>query len=131
NLTEMQLEYDLKNFAAGTGTEVNTSDTNLIITGLQAETEYALYYRKVCAPFDTADVDTLFFTSLVSCPEPYNISLVEATFDSVAITWDYYGPGSSFIVEFDSAGFVQGTGDLNFTSTNSFSVVGLDRKSVV
>lgn len=70
------VEYGLQGFALGTGTKVSTTSGNytLDISPIQPDTNYDIYVRAVCYGNDPSAYVKYQYTSLGSCPKPYNLS---------------------------------------------------------
>ncbi len=61
------------------------------------------------------------------CAQPSSINTSNATLTSIDISWVAGASGSSFEIEYDTAGFVQGTGNMVVPTSNPFTIGGLNQ----
>jgi len=93
------VEYGIQGFALGTGTKVSTMTTGnntLDISPIQPDTNYDIYVRAVCYGNDPSAYVKYQYTSISSCPKPYNLSSYNITGscnagsgESRAFSWSY------------------------------------------
>ena len=71
-------------------------------------------------------LDDISFSESPTCIEPVNMSISNVTTTTLDLGWANHGSATQFIVEYDTAGFVLGTGTNNtLTSNNPYSVTAL------
>jgi len=77
-----------------------------------------------------AYIDHLVIDLIPSCPKPTQIHAVSATVNSIELGWTENGPATSWTIEYGPAGFTQGTGDIEYASSNPFTITNLSASSV-
>lgn len=120
------IEYDTLGFTLGTGNThlASTNPTN--ITGLTAVSTYDFYLRSVCTAGDSSIwIGPLTVTTKAECPAPTTISDFLLARDSNNITWDADPADSLYFVEWDSTGFVLGTGNMITQADDTIAITGL------
>lgn len=66
NAASYTIEYGISGFALGSGTTVSESDTDVELTGLQANTTYDFYIQTICSSSNTSAYSSVYsFTTLV------------------------------------------------------------------
>jgi hypothetical protein len=64
-----------------------------------------------------------------TCPQPTSLALLTADLTSATIQWTAGGSETQWQIEYGPAGFVLGTGTLLTTSSNPFTIIGLNQNS--
>lgn len=97
--TEWVIEYTaVVNDTTVTNT-INVTENPYTLTGLLAETPYAVKVQAYCSTTDQSDwSNTVRFTTLVACPAPTNLAVDEEsiTTESATVAWE--GTSDSYIV---------------------------------
>lgn len=75
--------------------------------------------------FDDIAIDDVTFEEQPNCPGPNNLTAAAITVSSAELGWTENGAALSWQVEYDSVGFVQGTGTSAVTGTNPHLLSGL------
>ncbi len=107
-----EFEYGERGFALGSGSVVQTSQTDYLVDGLNPLTNYEIFLRSNCgsegfSSYVSAQFQTLETVDL--CNTPTNLALVTVTASSIGITWDENNE-TAWEVEYGPTGFVIGTG---------------------
>ncbi len=128
--TDWEIEYGLAGFTQGTGIIEQIAINPYILSGLNSSTNYDVYLRANCG-INPGDDDSLWvgpinFTTLVSCPAPTNLSSTNITLNSVDLSWIAGSTETAWEIEYGSSGFTQGTGTVVQTTTNPFTLTGLN-----
>ncbi|MFN5417329.1 MAG: T9SS type A sorting domain-containing protein [Flavobacteriia bacterium] len=61
----------------------------------------------------------------ITCPKPTNLSFSNATDNAATLSWTAGGSETAWLIEYDTAGFVLGTGNTVVANSNPFSLSGL------
>ncbi|MBL4705855.1 MAG: hypothetical protein JKY54_15115, partial [Flavobacteriales bacterium] len=124
--TSWQIEWDVAGFTQGTGTFVTTGTNPHNLTGLTENTNYSYYLRTICGVSDSSIIKGPYnFTTLASCPFPSALTAVIVTPTSVDLGWTENGVANAWEIEWDVAGFTQGTGTVTLTGANPHNLSGL------
>jgi hypothetical protein len=75
--------------------------------------------------YDDVAIDDVTFVEAPACPDPTMLSAANITTASADLGWTENGTATSWEVEYDSTGFVQGTGNTVVTGTNPHALTGL------
>ena len=122
---QWKIEWDTTNFVQGNGKIVVTSDNPFTLNGLTPETTYDFYVKAYCA-FDSTNWSSVFtFTTLPTCPAPNNLSVSNKTMVSADLSWVPVLNDTLWQIEWDTAGFTQGNGNLVVTTNNPYTLNGL------
>ena len=73
--------------------------------------------------------DDLYYKEKPTCLEPINIDFFTVSDTNVILTWENYGTGSSFEVEYGPVGFSIGSGSIATTNENTITIEGLNVES--
>ena len=70
---------------------VPADENPFLLTGLTPETRYTVNVQALCSGNDSSDVSTssVTFTTLVSCPKPTNLTVVDTTVTSTSATFTW------------------------------------------
>ena len=74
-------------------------------------------------------LDDISFKEAPSCPTPIQFAANSITANSASVTWVEQGSATQWEIEYDSTGFVQGTGTIAVTTTNPHSLTGLTQNT--
>ena len=66
-----------------------------------------------------------FVAPVISCSKPGNLRLANISNSSVDVMWDEMGTASQWIIEYDTAGFALGTGNILLVSNESYALQNL------
>lgn len=121
----------------GTATHPGVTTNPFNITGLTPSTIYKVYVRSNCNGSTSAWVGFVFLattSSASTCDTPVNISATNIASTSADLGWSNgtAGTPSSWIIEYGTTGFAQGTGagtEVTATS-NPFNLTGLNENTV-
>ena len=72
-----------------------------------------------------AQLDDISVNHLSSCPTPLNVEVVTAASTSATLTWDNDSTVTSWTVYYGAPGFSIDTAQTDITSTNSYTITGL------
>lgn len=111
--TSFNVEYGLTGFIPGSGTIITTGSLTTTLAGLNALTGYDVYIT----PLDGACTSTsgpFSFTTLPICPEPINPNVTGLTTTTATLNWTPVGLETKWDVEWDTDGFLLGTGNQDF-----------------
>jgi len=125
--TSWEIEYGVVGFELGTGTVTQTSQRQLLISGLTSNTQYEIHLRSNCGSDGFSDYIVLDFITLsgnLNCNTPSNLSLIGVTSNFINIAWSENGE-TAWQIEFGLSGFELGTGTVLSTSQNFFDITGL------
>jgi len=105
--TEWNVEYGAAGFAQGAGTTVNISNTaSTNVTGLTPGTDYEFYVQAICGAGDSAVwVGPFSFTTVISCPEPTNLSAINISTQHANLLFQAGGSELNWNIEWGNAGF--------------------------
>jgi Fibronectin type III domain/Secretion system C-terminal sorting domain len=70
--------------------------------------------------------DDLEYKNRPTCLEPINVDFLSVSDTNVMMSWENFGSGTAFDVEYGTEGFTQGTGTIVSTTTNDIAISGLD-----
>ena len=110
--------------------EINNSPTWI---NLNPDTDYTFFVRRWCDNIDQSDAIFMNFTTPVSCPAPWNLTLVELTATSATLTWEPGGDETEWkLVRTTDGGTIEGITDNTYTIqgltpnvVNSWAVVAV------
>jgi len=125
--TAWEIEYGETGFALGTGTVIQTSQTDFFIDGLMAATGYEIYLRTNCGSDGFSNHISIQFTTSeasVSCNAPSDVFLAGLGSDFIEIGWTE-NDETAWEIEYGETGFVLGTGTVLQTSQSNFTIQGL------
>ena len=74
-------------------------------------------------------IDDVNVEAIPTCPSPTTLTVSNITTTSADLDWTENGTATSWEVEYDSTGFVQGTGTTVVTGTNPHALTGLTANS--
>ncbi len=118
------VEYGPSGFTPGTGTTVETANSDISLNNLSPDTAYDVYVRVKCGTTLGDYSSVLQFTTFPICrvPESFRLDGVSSTWITVEWT-DYWG--SFWEVEYGAPGFPLGTGTVLQTDQMGYFVNGL------
>lgn len=70
-------------------------------------------------------IDDIVVNLIPSCYKPIDVHVTTVTHSSVSIAWTERNVATNWVIEYGEAGFVPGTGLLEFTSSNPCTIIGL------
>jgi hypothetical protein len=120
------IEYDSIGFTKGTGNVISGTDDTVSLTGLAVDAVYEVYARSICSLGDSSIwIGPYSFRTLKTCPQVDSIYAFAVNYDSANIAWQNGFYDSSWIIEWDTIGFTQGTGNLISGTNDTVSLLGL------
>ena len=104
----------------------NINVTNYSLTGLNSSTNYDYYVQAICSNGDLGYWTGPYnFTTLVTCPQPYNLAANNITSNSADLSWTPDGSETSWNIEYGLTGFNQGSGLVLNSTSPSLTLNGL------
>lgn len=119
------IEYDTAGFTLGTGMSISSGNDTVLIGGLFPDSAYEFYVRSICTVGDSSIwIGPLKVTTLISCPAPsFAIANLSNNSADVVISSGYYD--SAYILEYDTTGFLLGTGIVVNSVNDTINISGL------
>lgn len=113
-ITTWEIEIDTTGFTpTGIATYAGVTANPFTATGLLNETSYEWYVRADCGGGTySAWVGPGSFTTLVECPSPTSPTTLNITATTADLDWTDGWAETEWIVEWDTTGFIQGTGTM-------------------
>ncbi|MBP7077440.1 MAG: fibronectin type III domain-containing protein [Bacteroidales bacterium] len=113
----------------GTLVEGITS-TSYLLTGLDPVTAYQVYVQADCGAGDLSYWSSpASFTTLVACPAVADLTLEDATYESLTLLIEPSGTETSWDVVYGLHGFVVGEGTYITVNENPFTITGLSAET--
>ncbi len=122
-----EFEYGATGFSLGTGTIVQTSQTEFLIDGLDPVTSYEIFLRSNCGSDGFSDYISAQFITLENielCSTPTNLELVSVSATTAELTWDENNE-TEWEIEYGPQGFVPGTGTTIPTTESNYEIQNL------
>lgn len=96
-------------------------------TGLSNGDKYVAFRHGLNGTFDYIFMDDFTYEAQPSCPQPNSTSLAASnlTSSTADLSWVEVGTATSWQIQYDTAGFTPGTGNLIVTSASPYSLTGL------
>jgi len=111
--------------AANTG----ISSTSQLITGTFTPTSSGTYYIGINGFMNTSpyyiSIDDISIIETPNCPGPISLTTSDIASDSANLSWTENGTATSWQIEWDTANFSQGAGNLLVTTSNPYSLDSL------
>jgi len=124
--TSWNIQYGQPGFTIGTGSNLVSSSNTYTLTNLNSANNYDVYVQAICSPTEVSLwVGPLNFTTLENCPAPTNLSDSNTTANSSVLYWTAGGSETSWVIEYGTSGFSQGSGTVVSASTNPYILTGL------
>jgi hypothetical protein len=105
------------------------SSTSQLITGAFTPTSSGTYYIGINGFMNSSpyyiSIDDISITETPSCPGPISLTTSGIASDSANLSWTENGTATSWQVEWDTANFSQGAGNLLVTASNPYSLDSL------
>ncbi len=99
-------------------------------TQIQSETTYYVRVKANCVPSGNGEShysNVTSFTTLASCPTPYNLAVNNLTYESATLNW--VGFGNSYDLSYRTAGYLDVVGIEEPFATSNFTPTGWARYS--
>lgn len=122
-----EIEYGERGFALGSGSVVQTSQTEYLIDGLNPSTNYEIFLRSNCGSDGFSNYISALFLTLENvelCNTPTNLALVSVSSSTIELTWDENNE-TAWELEYGPSGFPLGTGTAIQTSQSNFEIGNL------
>lgn len=124
--TQWEVEMDTLGFSQGTGVITAVTSTQLSVSNLASGTDYSFYARSACGSGDSSTwTGPYSFKTQYTCPQPDSLLATSITTSSAVANWFETGSAASWDVEYGFSGFVQGTGTIMNSSTDSLMISNL------
>ena len=124
--TSWNIQYGQPGFTIGTGSNLVSSSNTYTLTNLNSANNYDVYVQAICSPTEVSLwVGPLNFTTLEVCPSPTNLSDSNTTANSADLYWTVGGSETSWVIEYGTSGFSQGSGTVVSATTNPYVLTGL------
>jgi hypothetical protein len=108
---------------------IGISNTPQLITGTFTPTTSGTYYVGINGYMNSSpyyiSIDDISITETPNCPSPISLTTSGITSDSANLSWTENGTATSWQIEWDTANFSQGTGNLLVTTSNPYSLDSL------
>ncbi|WP_179333955.1 fibronectin type III domain-containing protein [Winogradskyella costae] len=115
------VEYNLYRDTQFLATTTETTYTDLL-------PDFGVYDYYVTAVYDEGESEpsNTDIVAWISCPEPTNLVAVNASSDSIDLSWINGGSEISWELEYGYSGFTNGTGTVISANSNPFTLTGLN-----
>lgn len=123
-----EFEYGPNGFSLGSGTKIQTSQTEYLIHGLEPLTTYEIFLRSNCGSDGFSDYISGNFITLENielCNTPTNLTLVAVSDTSIILTWEENNE-TAWEVEYGPSGFVLGNGTVQNATQSNAQIDGLE-----
>ena len=120
------VEYRIRNTGAAYSAPVNTSSTSVVLSGLQASTNYEFIVQAVCASGAGAYSPSGWFTTLAggtSCDIPAGLSTSSMGTSTATLNWNAVSGASSYKIQYRQSGVTAWTATTS--ASNSKAITGL------
>ncbi len=109
----------------GSATGASTADRIISGLSLTSGTTYYIIISTWASPQCITSFDLSVYN--VTCPAPTGLSVTNISHDSVVLNWTENGLGTNWQIEWDTNGFVLGTGNVINTTLNPDTLSGLSQ----
>ena len=123
--TDWEIEYGLSGFTPGTGTTVSVSSIPYSLMDLTVYTSYDWYVSAECPGRAFSSWASGSFTTEPYCDAPSDLDADNILQNSADLTWTDNASATSWEIEYGEFGFIQGTGTVVTSATESYSLSGL------
>jgi hypothetical protein len=129
--TSWTVEYGLEGFEHGTGTIVNTSNTTIIVTGLNSNNSYTFYVKSNCSATSSSVWSAAITVDAVqanpNCANPGNLLATRdtTTNTNVNLVWTAGSTETQWEVQFGVTGFALGSGTIVSSNSATATVTGI------
>ncbi len=104
------IEYGQPGFSLGSGTQVTATSTNIVLTGLNAATDFEYYVRSVCASNNVSEfLGPGTFTTL-NCSKVTGVQISDISDTSAFVLFSETPFNDSYEIEYGLTGFTPGNG---------------------
>lgn len=122
-----EIEYGEQGFSLGSGSVIQTSQTEFLVDGLEPLTNYEIFLRSNCGSDGFSNYISALFQTLENvelCNTPTNLVLVGVSSTSIELSWDENNE-TAWEVEYGPNGFVIGTGTRVASNASNYEITGL------
>lgn len=121
-----QVQWETTGFTLGNGFKDTTSSSPYTITGLTAGTTYDAYVKDSCGGSSSSWLGPLTFSTVgATCNDPSSVVLDSVSYTIAVLSWTT-GGASIWNIEWDTAGFTPGSGNMVMaTGSNPYTISGL------
>ncbi|MDN3677488.1 fibronectin type III domain-containing protein [Flavobacterium paronense] len=129
--TSWTIEYGIVGFAHGAGTTVTSSNTTIIITGLNSSNSYDFYVKSNCSATSTSNwVGPETVEAVQANPNCANPGGLTATRDAgsntnVNLLWIAGNTETQWEIQFGASGFALGAGTIVTSSNTTTTITGV------
>ncbi|WP_264521790.1 fibronectin type III domain-containing protein [Flavobacterium sp. N1994] len=133
--TSWTIEYGIVGFVLGSGTSVTTSNTTIIITGLNSNNSYDFYVKAKCSATSSSNwVGPVNVAAVQSNPNCANPGGLTATRDAgsntnVNLLWIAGNTETQWEIQFGTSGFSLGSGTIVSSSNTTATITGVSASS--
>ncbi|WP_010522901.1 fibronectin type III domain-containing protein [Aquimarina agarivorans] len=121
------LEYEVEGFEIGTGKEIISNETNVLVTDLIPNTKYEIYLKANCSIGGNSDtIGSLKFTTLEACPAPTNFEITNITDSTASLVWETTNAAQAWEIEYGTPGFILGNGTTLQVTENNATIENLN-----
>ncbi|HNP98419.1 MAG TPA: fibronectin type III domain-containing protein, partial [Bacteroidia bacterium] len=124
--TSYNVEYRIRNSGAGYSAPISTTNTSVVLAGLQPSTNYEFIVQTVCVSGSSAFSSSGWFTTLAAttaCEIPAGLGVSSVTTTSATLNWNSVSGAISYTAQYRKSGTTAWT-TVNATS-NAVAVTGL------
>jgi len=129
--TSWTIEYGVAGFVIGTGTTVTSSNTTIIITGLNSSNNYSFYLKSNCSSTSSSQLVGPVTVNAVqvnpNCVNPNNLTAVRdmGSNTNVNLLWAAGGTETQWELQFGTTGFTIGSGTIVSSNNTTATVAGI------
>ena len=125
-----ELEYGTVGFEPGSGNSITTTNTTLVIDGLNASTQYNVWIRTICSDSIYGEWSSLQFTTEPdTCASIINLAVTSG--DTTWLTWSGSSEPDHWEIEYGTQGFEHGSGTLIETTETQLNLYEMEQAELL